>query len=221
MKHLNKNKAGFTLIELFIAISIFAVVAIALYSTFFAGISVWRRSGEGGNAYHNIRFMFDDMTKDLKNSIYMYSKKSKDKEESIYAFSGTNREIIFITLEDAATEDDIFRRELTRVAYRFDEGEGRLIRLRADKTSGFDIEKGKEEVLLKEVEDFKFEYCYETDSDIEPYEWKEEWEDDQMMIPRGVKATFLIKAEKIKEPLKITKIIFVPKGILGKEEIGL
>jgi len=217
MSFFNKDKTGFTLIELFIAISIFAVVAIALYSTFFAGISIWKRSAEGGDVYQNIRFILDDMTKDLKNSVYMYS----NEEGSIYAFSGTDEEISFITLEDVTSEEETSRRELVKAAYRFDKTEDSLIRAKADKSMGFDIEKAEEEIVLKDIEDFKFEYCYETDSDIEPYEWKEEWEEDKKKIPRGVRVSFHSMAERERRPVKFTKTIFILTGVLGEEEVGL
>jgi type II secretion system protein J len=227
MATIMNRKSGFTLIELFIAISIFAVVAIALYSTFFAGISVWRRSGKGGDIYHNIRIVFDDMTKELRNTINMYAnvediKTIEEEGESSYAFSGGPDEIAFITLEGPFLEDDIHQKELVKVIYRFDRTAGELIRVIADKPIGFDIEKGKKEVILSNVENFKFEYCYGLDDEFEPYLWKEEWEDEEMRIPRGVRVTFNIKTERIKKPLEFSKTIFVPTGVLGEEEeVGL
>lgn len=212
----NKDKAGFTFIELFIAISIFTVVAIALYSTFFAGISVWRRSGEDRDVYQNIRFVFDDMTKDFRNIVYC----SED-EESMFAFSGMTDEVVFITSEGTFSEEDVFRKELAKVAYRLDRDAGELIRIRAGKSLGFNIEKAEKESLLKGIEDLKFEYCYDSDDEDDPYLWKEEWEDKEMRIPRGVMVTFHIKVEEEKEALKFTKTIFVPTGILGEGEIGL
>ncbi len=204
---------GFTFIELFIAISIFAVVAIALYSTFFAGITVWRRSGEGGNVYQNVRFVFDDITKDLKNTVYCTKE-----EESIFAFSGTTEEIVFFTSEPVFSEEDVYRKELVKVAYRFDRGEEQLIRAKGGKSLGFDIEKADKEVLLDGVKEITFAYCYDTGDEDEPYLWKDEWLDEEMRIPRGVKLTSLVKAEKgEKEALKFTKIIFIPIGVLGEE----
>jgi len=210
------NKRGFTFIELLIAVSIFAVAAIALYSTFFAGISVWRRSGKSGDIYQDIRFVVEDMTKDFKNTIY-YTKE----KESIFRFSGTAEEVAFVTLEGLFLEKDVSRKELVKVAYRFDDGRGELIMARADKSIGFDIKKAKEEILLKDVEDFKFEYCYDSGDEDKPYLWKEEWKDENLRIPRGIRVSFRIKAEKEKEPLKFTKTIFIPIGVLGEKEVGL
>ena len=220
MNSVIKNKTGFTLIELLIAISIFAVVAIALYSTFFAGIAVWRRSSEGGNIYQDIRLIFADMTKDLRNIIYMYNEK---KEESMYTFSGVSEEVVFVTLEASPFEEDISRKELVKVVYRFDKDVSALIRIRADKSIGFDIEKAEKEVLLKGIEEFKFEYCYDSDDEFDPYLWKEEWEGKEFDFkpPQGIRVTFLVKAERKRKPLKFSKTIFVPIGVFEKEPIGL
>ena len=210
------KRRGFTFIELLIAVSIFAVVAIALYSTFFAGISVWRRSGPDGSVYQDVKFAFDDIAKDLKNAVYL----SGD-EESIFIFSGSAEEIAFITLEPTFSEEDTGR-ELVKVAYSFDESEGQLIRKRADILAGFDVEKAEKEVLLDGLEGFTLEYCYDSGDEDAPYLWEEEWEDDEMRLPRGVKVVFLIKTETAgKQPLKFSEIIFVPTGILGEREIGL
>ena len=208
---------GFTFIELLIAVSIFAVVAIALYSTFFAGISVWKRSGEDGNIYQDARFVFDDITKDLKNSLY-----GGEDEKSAFAFSGNAQEIIFITLEPLFFEEDISRKELVKVAYSVDGEEGQLIRRMAGKSLGFDIEKAEKEILLKDVEEFTFMYCYDSGDEDEPYIWKEEWDDEKMRVPRGVKVSFSIKAEEGKKKApEFSKIIFVPTGVLGEKELGL
>jgi type II secretion system protein J len=214
----NRKKTGFTFIELLIAVSIFAVIAVALYSTFFAGISLWKRSSEGGNVYHDIRFMFGDMTKDFRNIVYMTGD-----EESMYAFSGAEDEVIFMTLEDTSAEEDVIRRELVKVAYRFDESTDELIRIRAYKSVGFNIEneKAEKELMLKGIEDFKFEYCYDSDDEFDPYLWKEEWEHDDLKPTIGVKVTFHIKAETKRKPLRFSKTIFVPTGVFEKEPVGL
>lgn len=211
-----RYKEGFTLIELFIAISIFAVVAIALYSTFFAGISVWRRSGESRDVYQDIRFVLDDMTRDLRNIVYY----TKD-PESAFAFSGTADELDFITLEGPFVEKDTSRKELIKIVYRFDDAIDGLVRIRADKSLGFDIEKGEKEILLKDIEDLKFEYCYDSGDEDDPYLWEDKWEDKDLRIPRGVKVIFQIKVAKVKEPLEFAKTVFIPIGVLGEKELGL
>lgn len=211
----NKNSFSFTLIELLIALSIFAVVAIALYSTFSAGIAVWRRSSEGRDAYQNVKFIFDDITKDLKNALYLGKN-----EESMYAFSGASSEIIFMTLEDTSSEEEGPQKEIVKLAYKYDGEQSELIRLRADISTGFDIKRGEKEILFKNIEEFKFEYCYDSGDEDNPYLWKDEWENEDIRIPRGVRITVLTKVGKTeKKTSKFIKTVFIPTGILGEKEL--
>lgn len=212
---MNKLNKSFTIIEILISLSIFAVVAVTLYSTFSAGLSVWQRSGDNSDAYQDIRIVFDDMARDLKDMIYF----TKDKE-SMFIFSGMPGEISLMTLEEGASEKLEANREVVRVTYSFDDTKGELTRQRADITLGFDIKKAEKDILLKGLEDFKFEYCYYSGDEDEPYLWQEEWKDEDMKTPRGIKITAFFKGSKnAKEGSKITRIIFIPTGILGKKEL--
>src|SRR3972149_5589222 len=105
------SHASFTFIELLIALSIFAVVAVTLYSTFFAGISVWKRSGDSSGIYQDIRIVFDDMARDLKNMIYFTKEK-----ESAYAFTGMPQQIAFMTLAEYASEKMTAGKELVKIS---------------------------------------------------------------------------------------------------------
>src|SRR3989338_7576018 len=140
--------AGFTIIELLIALSIFAVIAVTLYSTFFAGISVWKRSEDKSGTYQDIRVVFDDIARDLKNMVYFTKEK-----ESAYVFVGMPKKVIFMTLEEYATESMESGKEVARVSYSFDDTKGELIGERAGILVGFDTEKAEDEPLLKDVED--------------------------------------------------------------------
>lgn len=211
-----KNRpAGFTLIELLIALSIFAVLAVTLYSTFFAGVSVWRRSGDNSGAYQEIRVVFDDIARDLKNMIYF----TKD-EESSYVFVGAPQKVIFMMLGEYATESMKAGRELVKISYFFDDAKGELVRAEAGISLGFDIEKAEREVLLGKLEDFKFEYCYNSGDDEEPYLWQEEWQDEDGKTPRGIRITaFLKNAPAGEKAAKVSRVIFIPTGVLGKKEL--
>ena len=119
-------------------------------------------------------------------------------------------------------EEDISRKELVKVAYRFDTGENQLISLKAEKSLGFDTEKAEKEILLDGVEKFTIFYCYDTGDEDDPYEWKEEWEDAEMRIPRGVKINSLIRSGgDAKDTLEFIKTIFISIGVLGEREVGL
>ncbi|MBN1872573.1 MAG: prepilin-type N-terminal cleavage/methylation domain-containing protein [Candidatus Omnitrophica bacterium] len=210
---------GFTFVELLIAVTIFATVAIALYSAFFAGVQVWKRSNEGGDIYQSARYTFEDFSKDLRNSIYM--KKSSGEEESIYDFVGTSDEIIFFTLDYTLNEEGKQERELVRVSYKYDEDAGQIICVRAGPDLGFDLEKGEQQILVDGVTKFAFKYAYAAEEEEDEYDWKEEWVQAEKMIPRGVKCECHIESELEKEGKDFTKTVFLPLGVLGEEEFKL
>ncbi len=208
---------AFTFVELLIAVSIFAVVALALYSTFFAGISVWKRSGEGGNITQAMRFILDDMARDLRNAVYLTGE-----EESVFVFSGDSEGLVFFSIEPSSLGETISQRELVKLSYSYDKDEKQLLRRRADKEAGFDLEEAKKEILLGDIDEFKIEYCYDTGDDDDPYEWKDEWEQKENRLPRGVRLTFrLAGADRDEKPVSFSRIMYVPLGVLGKKELGI
>lgn len=207
---------GFTIIELLIALSIFAVIAVTLSSAFFAGLSVWKRSsGAKSDVYQDIGIVFDEMASELRNMVYF----TKD-EESLYAFSGTPDSITFMTLEEYSSEKMEPGREIVKVQYSFDDTKGGIIRRSAGFLTGFNIDSSEKEVLLKDVDDFKVEYCYDSGDEDEPYLWKGEWRDSDLRTPRGIRMTAFIKGRSSAGKISgITRIVFISTGILGKKEI--
>src|SRR5437667_12748450 len=60
---------GFTLIELLVSLTIFSVIAVAVYSVFAAGVGAWRRAQEFSSTYQTARLVLDDMPHELKNAV--------------------------------------------------------------------------------------------------------------------------------------------------------
>ena len=198
------KKTGFTFIELIVAVTIFSIIAVSIYSVFRAGISIWRRTSPLIEASQSFRFFFDTITKDLKNSV-PYVKKGVN-------FEGGNQKISFMAVVGMSGQDIPFHMELAKVIYYFDRAKGTVIRAVATRTEGFNEDHAKGMDILNGIEekDFSFNYCYMiTESPTEyDYEWKNNWEDedrDNGRIPRGVR----VKAGQY------TKTIFVPVGFLG------
>ena len=211
------GKTGFTLIELLIALSIFAVVAVALYSAFYAGVSMWRRSSEGGDVHQEINYALDDISRDFRNAVHM-----TDDIESVYAFSGDPDRASFITLQGAMFgEKEAPLRELVKIQYEYDRTDSRLVRRAADMASGFNIDEAEGEEVLAGVEEFKFNYCYASGEEFEPYSWEDEWKSDVSLMPRGVRMVMRVRPAENIGPLEFTKTILIPTGELGEKDVGL
>jgi len=218
-----RNDAGFTFIELIIAVMIFTIVAVSIYSTFSAGIKVWLKTSPMIEENQALRVFFTTASLDLRN-IIPYYEKSLNPQASSFAptsfsvseeklnFEGGPDRMSFITVIAVSDPVSGLRYEPARVTYLYDKAAKTVKRLVATKAEGLKEEKAKESEVLAGVEekDFKLEYCYkEALSQIDyEYEWKDTWEGkkNEQDLPRGVR----IKAGEFK------KTIFIPTGKLGE-----
>ena len=232
------KEPGFTLIELLIAVSIFSVVAVALYSSFNAGIRVWRRAEENMELHQAVRLAFEGLAKELRNAIFFGEEVSEDTskpegqielaEKPELAFIGARKEITFMTQVDRLTDEGEFQRELAKIKYALEE-DTKITRLVSFQGEGFDEalsgssrtdsgDSGKE-ILIEGIEELVFEYSYENEDEESEPVWKDYWE-DQQGLPLGVKARLKVR-RKEGAAGEFFKTVFIPTGILGKEgELG-
>jgi prepilin-type N-terminal cleavage/methylation domain-containing protein len=82
MKKSQKNRAGFTLLEVVLAVSVFALVMSALYATWNAGLRAWKRASESAEDLQRQRIIVDAMAELLRGAIFSMSK------PAIYQFRG-------------------------------------------------------------------------------------------------------------------------------------
>ena len=219
-----RNAGAFTFIELIIAVTIFAIIAVSIYSTFNAGIRMWLATSPMIEADQGMRIFFNTSSLELKNVVAYYPKltsatssfaptsfSSFGTEEPLN-FEGEPDRISFMTIVNVSGPDGRTRGEIVRIAYIYDKTNKTVKRFIATKSEGFDEAKATSIEMLNNIEekDFGFEYCYKSmisNSDYE-YEWRDAWEGKNVQkIPRGVR----IKAGEYK------KTVFIPTGVLGEE----
>lgn len=193
---------SFTLMELLIAVSIFSVIALCLYSVFSGGIRIWQRQEQGFRYSHSIRLALDRMAKELRNAIN-YSQPEKagleTSDEQNLLFLGEAKKVSFMTLIGG---------EIAKVSYVLEEGadqKGILKRKIVFQKEGFKDENQKEEIVIGDLDGLLFEYAYETGEKNALPEWKDSWEGEGK-IPRGVKITLEFQKEILR------KLIFIPTG---------
>jgi len=215
------RKHGFTFIELIIAVTIFAIIAVSIYSTFSAGLKIWLKTSPMIEANQAYRVFFNTISLDLKNAIPYYEKTETltkpgfgQEYEGRINFEGTPQKISFITVIKVSDPDLGTQEELARVTYLYDAASKTVKRLVATKNEAFSEETAKAADMLTGLEekDFGFEYCYKkmiSNSEYE-YEWKDSWEEKNVLkIPRGV---------RIRSGL-FRKTVFIPAGELGEETL--
>ncbi len=206
-KHI-ANK-GFTFVELMIAITIFSIIAISIYSAFGTGIRVWRQ-GENSIAFNqDLRLALEDLAVELKNAI------NYSQDDPLLGFNGLEKEIRFLTLLNQEGG-----RKLCVVSYFINEEKGGILsfkRAQADQLAGFEIDKSKGEIVISNISDVSFSYAYDTKDEANPYEWLGVWENSKI-VPRGIKVFFKIKNPDNKASEEVyTKMIFIPSGTLGEK----
>lgn len=197
---------GFTFIELMIAVSIFAVVSVAIYATFNSGLSAWKKAEQSQNICQDVRLALEKMALDLENAVIY----SPDPEFS--NFEGKNNKISFYSLKEVF-QTIPSHLELRKITYALDESTQTLQRWEEN------FAQSAQETTVQEPEDFAtqiktlaFSYCYEDEGSDPLYQWKDEW-DAVKEIPQGVKIELEVGAEK----LTFTKYVFIPTGKKGKE----
>ncbi|MDP2831682.1 MAG: prepilin-type N-terminal cleavage/methylation domain-containing protein [Candidatus Omnitrophota bacterium] len=180
---------GFTLVELLIAVSIFSVVSIAIYSTFSSGAAILRRVKDIDLAQQRILLKTERFSRELREQA-VYKKK---------LFSGAKTKIIFPGNSDYLP---------CRITYYYDPSSFCLMRV-VDKLSAIitpegkvDAElKSKPQVFLSEIKEAKFSYLF-LDLKKNVYSWTEEWL--QAYLPLAVKLTI------ISENYEHASTIFLP-----------
>lgn len=205
---------GFTLVELLIAVSIFSIIAICLYTTFSSGIHLWRRQETGFRYGHGVRLALDMVAKDLKNVI-PYSHESPEEvpvpgtEQEMPVFTGESDTVSFMTLisGDIAKVSYFFERDL--------EQGGVLKRTRVFQEEGFQEEHQKEDILVADLDKVAFEYAYRTEEEDAQPNWLESWEDGSV-VPQGVRITLEFSGDGDEGKI-LKKTVFIPAGALGEQ----
>lgn len=201
---MKKNKTGFTFIELMLAVSIFAIVAVVIYSTFNTGISAWKKAEVAQNLYQDIRLTLDKMAEDLENAV-KYSEK-----ENFSNFEANQNSISFYSLEEVFTglPKVPAHPELRKISYSLS---GSMLQ-RLDETIPELLQEkpvAQPEEMSAKISELNFSYYY-IDKTTSPasYKWDNVW-DWPLDIPRGVK----IGLKVVGEEKSFVKYVFIPSGV--------
>ena len=206
---------SFTLIELLIASSIFAVVMLSVYAAFRSGMLVYRKIDTDSETYRSARVFFSKIESDLKNS-FIYGDANGSR------FKGEATELEFFNVIDFWREDELST-NIYRVKYVWDKGSGVIKRTTF---LGLDALKPETDVeaesqdLAQGAEKLTFEYAYLTvDTDNKTYvAWQDIWPiDDAAKKPTQEKS--LPSAVRIKltiSGIEFIKLVPLPLGEKGE-----
>ena len=213
------KKKGFTLLELLVAVTIFSVIAVALYSTFYSGIMILRRSEDVMRRHQDLRLAMEEVSRDLRNTLLteVYRKveesaTAEEEEEPIYYFLGEGKEFTFVTLRDSF-KDGRMRHEVCNVTYYFKGGEtSAFMRTVKYQSNGFKEDPDRDETLISGVRDIEVLYSYEGEDEDSPPTWRNIWEEEEK-LPLGVKIK--LRLAGLSAMQEFTKTVYIETGSLG------
>ena len=198
-----KREAGFTFIELLLALTLFAVIASGVYRTFYMGTQIWSKCNLMMKESHALRVLFNALSQDAVNSTVFYS---DDPQETLWE----KRQMRFATLENIY-QDGKLDTELARVEYRFDPKKGALSRKYVPVSIGSDKKTVKETVFLQDLEDAIFEYSPAGNVPGTGSVWSETWTGEKNGdLPGGIRVRVRLKATRDMPGEQFEKVIIMP-----------
>ena len=246
---MNNSRRAFTLIELLLALSIFSMIALCVYGTFWAGVKLNQKSGGEAAAYHQARLAMDLLSVDLENAVpYDFTNSYPGKtaftgEKDVVTFllaTGKGLKVIRYYL-DSPREGSVHKvvvgarhdRNVDTLAdYREQEVRLRdLVREEWDLpeyVSGVIEKDHAAEVIAANVREDSLEFFYgyllsaagsEGNKTADTYEWREAWTENNIPLMVRIEMDFLLTGPA---PRVITmrKDVFVPHGSPGPVILG-
>lgn len=193
-----RGQGGFTLIELLVSLSIFAILALAVYAAFAGGIRAWRTAQMFSETHHAPRAILEEIADDLRHAVTV----------SGSPFLGASQRLSFLTVRREASNAP----EITRVTYalegRASSGET-LGRAEVSYVEGLQGHDGAPDVMAASITAFTLQYASRGDAPDGSWVWEDTWEGD--LLPLGVKVTLTLSTgSPPSTKVRYTKLIFLP-----------
>jgi type II secretion system protein J len=201
-----QREAGFTLIEVLIAVVLLAVISFLVYQSMGFAVGSKERSEHRELAYRGADVFLDRLSRELATAVLyanvdMLGVSANGEQISKSVFSGTNNgdqdKLIFDTLSHTRYLKDSKESDLAELTYWLEpeeEGNGLYVIKRRDKSppDAEPGEKGKVMVLLDGVKEFNLRYY-----DPVKTEYKDEWDTTKVdyanRLPRAVEITLVLQ----------------------------
>ena len=213
-----ESAKGFTLVELLVAVSIFSVIAVALYSTFATGLDAWKRMEQASALNQEARLALQRICLELRNALDFPG----------IEFSGQANRLSFAALVNAAGPGAEQRLQIARISYFPDDVPGtglksllRRQQIYPQQTAG-EInarEEESDELICSVAEGgLNFEYSFQGETLSEGRaSWKDTWiYGDNNRLPLGVRVSLsLQEAEDDNDQVTYIETVLIPAGALG------
>lgn len=204
------NNRGFTFLELLIAVAIFSISAVAIYSSFNVGIRAWRKAEDSYKIRQEARQALNMMARELRSALSFKLKKTDETFKD--SFDGSSDEVSFWRALRIADSKEGYPAGIYKITYKLEETQS-LHRVLRSYRQYVNIE-GEEDsgsVFISGLSGFKLEYAYAKGGGID---WQSTWKDEQEVLPFMVKVTLSFPSQGKAEPVDFTETILIPTGEL-------
>lgn len=179
-----KNKTGFTLMEMMVAVVISAIIAAALGNALITGFKLWQRVQTQSIYQTDLGFFLESLARRIRQVIPL----------SYAGFEGNERKVVFVTVRDSNIE---------KYTYEFDSmnrvmniGKNNLQEIREEKT-GFQAQEG-----LNNLEELRLSYLT-VDPVKKEHNWVNSWEQS-----KGLPLAVRLEGKRLGQEFRRT--IFIP-----------
>lgn len=154
----NRFPAGFTLTEICIVVSLFAVVSLAIFQTFSSGVKIWDQASQSFPE-EDIFLSLEHLTRDAHNAFPF----------SLFKFQGEANLLVFPTMVITAADPrsgarDPYVQQIGQVRYGFDGVSKRFFRQQADYGQSTQGQWQPPRLLAEGVERLRFSYLYKDNN---------------------------------------------------------
>ena len=197
---------GFTIIELLLAASILSVIALAILSTFGAGMGAFERVQSFGEFRADVLLFLEDFERDARNAFAF----------SPIKFQGSGRGMSFAAVGTKLDEDGNAFTVFEKRSYDFDSSQKSLVEKEEDfapavPSAAEGSVRTRQVAPVKAVQFQYYFYRKEIQDGKEKIEsgWQETWTDEGT-LPRGIKIQLTFD-EGGKE-VSLARTVFIPSG---------
>ena len=197
----NSREEGFTLIEIIIAVTLVALMAVALWSVFRISVVSWARGTGFVDSSQRNRNILDMVQKQLSSIYGLIAPPDLQNGGVLHPiFAGAEDSVQFVSLSSLRFQENP---GLTMVSYdvvhdqtgtlSLVEREDRYLGMDADRQSFLDNKEEQPTILFSNLASFKFEYFFRGSNDL-PRQWVSDWSArDIGELPAAISMTMVFR----------------------------
>lgn len=183
-----KNERGFTLVEMLLAVTLFAIVMSSGFGVFKMGLQIWTRMQGHSSVERKTLLSLEKIGRDLRTAIRIPEQKESLRKPEI-EYGGSNQEFSFPALVTKAGKKGVQTTQFGRMTYRFESSAKVLCKQQENATDFYLKRPAPCDPVAQGIQSAKFRYWL-YDKIGKEYDWYDEWEMTSG-LPKAVSLSFV------------------------------